>query len=47
MVGDSLEMDIKPAKLLGWKTALINREKKKSSYPDYNLTSLKEVLNII
>ena len=47
MVGDSIEMDIKPAKLLGWKTALINRDKKKSSYPDYNLINLKELLNIV
>lgn len=47
MVGDSNEMDIKPARLLGWKTAFINRNKKKSKYADYNLTSLRELLQIV
>jgi len=47
MVGDSDENDIKPAKLLGWKTAFISRNGKKSKYADYNLTSLKDLLQII
>ncbi|MBU3904522.1 MAG: HAD family hydrolase [Nanoarchaeota archaeon] len=46
MVGDSDEMDIKPAKLLGWKTAFISRNNKKSKYADYNLTSLRDLLQI-
>ena len=47
MVGDNDEDDIKPTKLLGWKTAFINRDNKKSKYADYNLTSLRDILQII
>lgn len=47
MVGDSEELDIKPAKELNWKTAFINRGGEKSVFADYNITSLGDLLNIV
>ncbi len=47
MVGDSEELDIKPARLLRWKTAFIDRSGQKSKYADYNLRGLKELLELM
>lgn len=47
MVGDSEELDIKPAKELNWKTAFINRKGEKSVFADYNITNLGDLLNIV
>ncbi len=45
-IGDRPEVELKPAKEIGMKTALINA-KSSAEFVDYRLTALKDVLNII
>jgi len=47
MVGNDVDCDILPAKQLGIKTVYINRENKTSDEADYNISSLKEIQDII
>ena len=46
MIGDNEINDIIPASNLGWKTVFINREGKTSDNADYNISSLKKLINI-
>ncbi len=47
MVGDEVDGDIILARKLGIKTAFISREGQKCDKADYNISSLKEILEIL